>query len=130
MVSVAIIGGVFSTLLSLQSQSISSFQRVRDNSVAVMISEDYMERLRMQAAGFEPVDPINPAVAERYPDYTVEGEEMDISEGEIPLEFVPPSGWALKKWRVAVQWGGKDGGEPLEFAIVRYLAVKDSVATQ
>lgn len=121
--AVMILATSFVALISLQSQAVYSFQRVRTRLAALVLADDRMQRLLLKARGFDPIDMSNPVLQKKYDTvYSVKDEDVEPSDTELPPGMIFPARWTVRKYRVIIGWDAA-GGEAGQYVLQRLVMV-------
>lgn len=121
-VAVVILSTSFTALVSLQSQSIYSFQKIRGRLAALSLAEDRLQRVLLEARGIDPGEMTNPELDLAYAgQLEVEDTRVEPNEAEIPPGLIYPVGWTVTKIIVTVSWD--DGGENRNYVLQRLAMV-------
>lgn len=122
-VALMIISTVMVSLISLNIQNIQLHEAARENTIAYMIAEEYMEKLIAQQTIDENFEVKDEEVEEQYPGVEVETKVEDIGTQDVAWAAFLPENTEVKILRVVVHWKDENGERtyPLETYIVRKM---------
>jgi type II secretion system protein I len=119
MVAVALVATAFTSLLTLQRQSVSAHGTMRQMTVASMLAEDRLERMVLRAQGFDRVIDFNDELERRYPEFTVEAVIDYVDPQVLPVVALLPAGLTLREIRVSVTW--RDGRDTRTYELRHFV---------
>ncbi len=122
-VALMIIATVMVSLISLNIQNIQLHEAARENTIAYMIAEEYMERLMAQQTIDENFQVEDEDIKENYPGVEVETKVEDIGTQDISWAAFLPENTEVKVLKVIVHWKDETGERtyPLQTYIVRRM---------
>ncbi len=122
-VALMIIATVMVSLISLSIQNIQLHEAARENTIAYMIAEEYMEKLITQQTVDENFKVDDEEIKENYPNVEVETKVEDIGTQDAAWAAFLPENTEVKILKVIVHWKDENGERtyPLETYIVRRM---------
>ena len=122
MVSVALIATAFVSLLTLQRQTVVAQSQIHQLTVASMIAEDRLERMILQAQGYDRLVDYNDELTLQYPDFDIQADVEEVDPNMLPVVMFMPEGLTLRLIRVVVSW--EDGAHVRTYELQHFVTQK------
>lgn len=101
LIALAVLSTAFVALITLQSQSLNTIDRLTQRLEADVWADDAVARFKLTQEGYN-IEPVHPLMQDRRRDWRVETERMDLDLDDLPFVPVLPVGWQAEWIQVLV----------------------------